>query len=684
MAEEMQGIMGLQNAPMPEEAGRIDSTKFSPVIESYAQNNPREFGRDILEGMSAADPMLVQQFIQELSALQLPTEVIDAMQVMVDDVLADPTNYAQKRTGYINAGVPEELLPEEFDPAYFAALNIALDQLYTNNEVMTMPAFAKGGIVDIKKIAKEIQGMGRNGDTILAHITPSEAKMLRRNGGSGTINPETGLPEFGLFSSIGKIFKGIGKAITGVVKAVGKVVKKIASSTIGKIALTAAAAYFMGPAGFNVAGKLGIAGNAAIANGVNTFAGSTLVGVASGQDLKTAIKEGVVSGSIAGAATGIFGGGTFGEKAPVAPANQVASTVDDLATLNVATPSTVGPGAVSATGGPGIVLPQGSASYISPNIAGLADDVAASRGIASLAPSGTTGITLPSNAFNVAGAAPQAGATAFQNIANQASSGVDTLTQGAKDLYNTGSDFVSSAWNKINPSAIRASAGPEALKKVATDYGVTTADVLNAPAGSVLSNAYNAAMPGVIGTYGPIAAVGLGGAALMGAFEPPKVELPSNIGEFQTSGTELLQENPQEYGLTYGGVNTTYAPNPYENLSSPGAVQFSAQANPYENLYRGYVLPTEEERRRYLAMQGLGSIPSQMPATMAKGGEAYPRKTGHINGPGTGTSDSVPAMLSDGEFVFTAKAVRAMGNGSRRKGAKRMYALMKQLERKAS
>jgi hypothetical protein len=58
----------------------------------------------------------------------------------------------------------------------------------------------------------------------------------------------------------------------------------------------------------------------------------------------------------------------------------------------------------------------------------------------------------------------------------------------------------------------------------------------------------------------------------------------------------------------------------------------------------------------------------------------FPRKTGAINGPGTGTSDSIPAMLSDGEFVFTAKAVRNAGGGSRRKGAKRMYNLMKKLE----
>jgi hypothetical protein len=58
----------------------------------------------------------------------------------------------------------------------------------------------------------------------------------------------------------------------------------------------------------------------------------------------------------------------------------------------------------------------------------------------------------------------------------------------------------------------------------------------------------------------------------------------------------------------------------------------------------------------------------------------FPRKQGEIAGPGTGTSDSIPAMLSDGEFVFTARAVRNAGNGSRRKGARRMYKLMKMLE----
>ena len=49
---------------------------------------------------------------------------------------------------------------------------------------------------DLRKIAKLLQGKGRNGDTILAHINPDEAALLRDYGGSGTTNPDTGLLEF--------------------------------------------------------------------------------------------------------------------------------------------------------------------------------------------------------------------------------------------------------------------------------------------------------------------------------------------------------------------------------------------------------------------------------------------------------------------------------------------------------
>ena len=62
----------------------------------------------------------------------------------------------------------------------------------------------------------------------------------------------------------------------------------------------------------------------------------------------------------------------------------------------------------------------------------------------------------------------------------------------------------------------------------------------------------------------------------------------------------------------------------------------------------------------------------------------HPKRIGEIAGAGTGTSDDIPAMLSDGEFVMTAQAVRNAGGGSRKAGAKNMYKLMKSLEKGGS
>ena len=52
------------------------------------------------------------------------------------------------------------------------------------------------GTSDLAAIAAMLQGKGRGKDTILAHITPREADILKAAGGSGTTNPETGLLEF--------------------------------------------------------------------------------------------------------------------------------------------------------------------------------------------------------------------------------------------------------------------------------------------------------------------------------------------------------------------------------------------------------------------------------------------------------------------------------------------------------
>ena len=67
------------------------------------------------------------------------------------------------------------------------------------------------GSIAMKCYAEELRRQGRNGDTMLAHINPQEAQMLEMMGGSGTINPATGLPEYGF--SWKKLLKGVGKVL---------------------------------------------------------------------------------------------------------------------------------------------------------------------------------------------------------------------------------------------------------------------------------------------------------------------------------------------------------------------------------------------------------------------------------------------------------------------------------------
>ena len=91
---------------------------------------------------------------------------------------------------------------------------------------------------------------------------------------------------------------------------------------------------------------------------------------------------------------------------------------------------------------------------------------------------------------------------------------------------------------------------------------------------------------------------------------------------------------------------------------------------------RFYNLDNEEERKQYFEDLRKSQKEKEDDVGIFAGG-------GEVNGPGTGTSDSVPARLSDGEFVLTAKAVRGAGGGDRDLGAARMYDMMSSLERVA-
>ena len=101
--------------------------------------------------------------------------------------------------------------------------------------------------------------------------------------------------------------------------------------------------------------------------------------------------------------------------------------------------------------------------------------------------------------------------------------------------------------------------------------------------------------------------------------------------------------------------------------------------------------------RKQAAMGGLQERPGFAIGRSAMANELDMRNGGSSIGPGTGTSDDIPAMLSDGEFVMTSAANNGLGgfkitktetgieltpNGKpdRQKGAKNMDKLMKTFE----
>ena len=143
---------------------------------------------------------------------------------------------------------------------------------------------------------------------------------------------------------------------------------------------------------------------------------------------------------------------------------------------------------------------------------------------------------------------------------------------------------------------------------------------------------------------------------------------------------------PGQLYTNYGGIGPLGTSGPQGNIWAT------------QPLNRGGTFQPPPPQQNYVPVNQQGGIPGVLPFNnlqfVAGGGEAnFPRKNGQIAGPGTETSDDIPAMLSDGEFVVNAKAVRGIGNlmgkrpkskaAQRREGARAMYKLQKAGERAA-
>jgi hypothetical protein len=678
-----------------------------------------------------------------------------------------PDRYKQMREELIRDDVidPEDI-PEEYDPEFLGAVLTVLNELKMTSiqgaqapmmeeppmEDMGAMPMAQGGLADV---ASYLASQGRRGDTMLAHITPEEAQLLRSRGGAGTINPNTGMPEFFL--------KKVFSAIKSVVKSVVNVVKKVAKSPVGRILGTIALATVLGPTALGAA--LGSAGTTALASGATTL-------LAGGS-----VKDALISGAMGY----IGGGGTVMGTNPMAAVGKYLPGIAGSALNTGLATGVIGAG-IGKLGGMSTqdALRMGLMSGASAaamagvrNNTGLLDEgrvtaedirQRAQEGFRSgeitaqnLAPTGAPGAVGTAadlvSPVEIEGSAqasrfmpfePQEQGISPQRLAYDAAQQGDIgrvaeLQQKFPDRivgryeYDVGNGARSYSLATRDPiskftqvplefsPAAGAGAAP-AAPGAATSFPPASQDALNqiygrsapgatAPSAAVPSGA-GSEEPGFFGRmaqgakdfysenispsrpglpkdvsffrqYGPLAATGLAVAGAAGGFKSSPSN-PNPAFNRDYTGLDYMRDNPNMFA---GGLGGGYTPQPapqpvviptpqYSSIpiGGPGLVAPGGITNRPAGIPQPY------------NMAGLYGVPLLygQPQRLAKGGQPqpteFPRKTGPINGPGTGTSDSIPAMLSDGEFVFTAKAVRNAGGGSRRKGAARMYKLMKKLE----
>jgi hypothetical protein len=661
----MEGIMNLPaNVGGATSQDGLDS--FAPLIA--AQQAARDMGyprftRELLSAGSEMDQAEVQEFLQTIRDAGLTSEDVALMRRVVEAVFGDPNNYPEVRDRLLREGVPEDLLPETFDLEFFVALRMAVEEAENLSQEprptgQDMPIqMAEGGIVGLPQmtpIAREMAAMGRNGDTMLAHITPQEAMMLKRMGGSGTINPYTGLPEF----FIGKLFKGLVKGI-----------KKFAKSTIGRIVISVALGAFLGPMATGFLTGAGVTVGAAAATGISAGIGVFGSSLLAGDGFKNSLRNGLTAGALSFGVAGVTQAGGFSAPATNAPANFAQGYEQGVANIKAPFQAAAdfirgGPEAAANVPAPG-VSPVGDATsqVYSPDPTKAFQPTQGTQGFGTNVTQGLefglpdpASVKVPSNLGQGLPGGPgyPGGRLAGINVEQGLPSGLpdpasisgdlgqgpnffDRAVKGAQDVYT---DYLSPSRTSIQGRSADTIFKDLTLPKdQGGQFGFTsTPETLKLATEMAAKEA-----PGMVRRLGPLALTTAAGADIL-------------TGGKISEGLGSMMEAPEipTFGMT-----------PEQRAEDQ---ETFLKENPQ---FRGPIVrPEYYSQPTYRAARGSGP----------EGVENFPRKNGAINGPGTGTSDDIPAMLSDGEFVFTAKSVRNMGGGSRRKGAAKMYKLMKMLE----
>ncbi|MGY8790468.1 MAG: hypothetical protein ACKVKR_09365, partial [Pseudomonadales bacterium] len=128
---------------------------------------------------------------ERLSRTAMVPEDLDEAIEMLEAALENPAMYAEMVQAAIADGLIDEGdAPAEFDAVFIISILMAL---YGLQERGMAQGYARGGLT---VAGRRLANQGQGGDSMLAHINPREAEVLRRMGGQGTVNPNTGLAEY--------------------------------------------------------------------------------------------------------------------------------------------------------------------------------------------------------------------------------------------------------------------------------------------------------------------------------------------------------------------------------------------------------------------------------------------------------------------------------------------------------
>jgi len=507
-----------------------------------------------------------------------------------------------------------------------------------------MPTYRKGGDVEqtygLRNAAEQLRERGRGDDTILAHINPQEAGILKLLGGSGTINPYTGLPEFKSIRQYLKstpVVKDIYKVGSSIGKEVERGVESIAKDKIlGPIA-SLAAAYYGGPIG------------AALYKGVSA-PGSSF-------DTKGAIKAGVTTAALnymtapdanvltpRGSITDAFGSGMeyapTGETISMAGPGGFEGAASDAATSYLNPPPTVDPSSITYDGS-GIGAPMDQ--YASARIP-------------------TTDVSAPSMPVTPE-RLPTSSEQYFDNMMGQPAPYADVGEVPTFDYGRAASDISEAS---ADPNAFQK--GINTLKQGYSDVKQGISNIIPEP----VKDAYD-----VVKDY-----------------LPDRQDVRDAVG-ITSLGTTVYSayKTKQELDAAKAEADRILADQANRKKEEIEWAQGVLRDYPYN-----YQRLTEEDvrRERGMAMGGrinsyddeIGGDDNMMQggiASLAKGG-LPPR---YLRGGGDGMSDSIrasiegkqEARLADGEFVVPADVVSHLGNGSSNAGAKKLYSMMDRVRR---